>query len=630
MIRSPLGLRRRSLAVALTTFLVSSAVPVGAADSIAQPGHQSIKVAAVDFIPAWGVLEGNIRRLVLAAEVAAAQGVRYAVFPETAISGYDFANPAQLAPYVDTIPGRATDALQPLLKRTGMYLSVGIAEKDLETGLFYNTAVLMGPEGIIAKYRKNGLNGQDVQLSAPGNTGVNVFETPIGRIALIICYDDTYWQYDRLAALRGAQIIAWHSVSDRVMPGTPPAQARSNHSTVASVQHMSALNGLWVIGATRSGIERNPINGNALYYNGGSSIWSPQGQKLVQAPVVPPETLPPGLNGIFATTITPSEADSVRESRLARRRPSLYNPLLALRRAPVDNSASTVRTSVTMAAAQWPLGPSRLDTNQPRINELLVLPELSGLPTGLSADQIVQRAEARDGAFETRLAAQAKAGKGYLVGSYPEQDGSRVFHTVVLAGPAGTILGRYRATHLSADEQAWASPGDAPVVIVTPLGRLGLASSGDLEVPELIGHYQTLRADILAAPSGAPSGLKVEIDPKLYAVSNPPTGRAPLYPYLAAKLGQFWVVSGGRQAGSSTTAGIFGPEPVVSTPTLTADPGASALRYITQVPAVGTWINQQQLIDGQRNDLFTPLVLKSTNSCFQSWKQARQGSTTCP
>jgi len=167
-------------------------------------------------------------------------------------------------------------------------------------------------------------------------------------------------------------------------------------------------------------------------------------------------------------------------------------------------------------------------------------------------------------------------------------------------------------------------------VIVTPLGRLGLASSGDLEVPELIGHYQTLRADILAAPSGAPSGLKVEIDPKLYAVSNPPTGRAPLYPYLAAKLGQFWVVSGGRQAGSSTTAGIFGPEPVVSTPTLTADPGASALRYITQVPAVGTWINQQQLIDGQRNDLFTPLVLKSTNSCFQSWKQARQGSTTCP
>ena len=180
---------------------------------------------------------------------------------------------------------------------------------------------------------------------------------------------------------------------------------------------MSALNGVWVIGATRSGIERNPINGSELYYNGGSSIWSPHGQKLVQAPVVPPETLPPGLNGIFATTITPSEADAVREGRLARRRPSLYNPLLALRRAPVDSTATHTRRSVTLAAAQWPLGPSRLSTSQPQAQELLVLPELSALPTGLSAEQIAQRAELRGGVVETQLAAQAKAGKGYLGGS---------------------------------------------------------------------------------------------------------------------------------------------------------------------------------------------------------------------
>lgn len=628
-IHAPSMLQRQTLSLALMAAMGLSAASAIAAPPSVRPGDRPIKVAAVDFIPAWGDLEGNVRRLVQAAEAAAAQGVRYAVFPETALSGYAFADPTQLAPYVDTIPGRATNALQPLLKRTGMYLSVGIAEKDIKTGLTYNTAVLMGPEGIIGKYRKNGLNGQDVQLFGPGDTGVNVFDTPIGRIALIICYDDTYWQYDRLAALRGAQIIAWHSVSDRVMPGTPPAQARSNHSTVASVQHMSALNGVWVIGATRSGIERNPINGTELYYNGGSSIWSPQGQKLVQAPVVPPEHLPPGLNGIFSATITPSDADAVRERRLAQRRPSLYNPLLALRRAPVDGTATTPPRAVSVAAAQWPEGASQLGSTQPRANELLVLPELSGLPTGLTPEQIRQRAEARGGAFETQLAAQAKAGSGYLVGSYPEQDGARVFHTVVLAGPGGTILGRYRATHLSAGEHAWASAGDAPMVVVTPLGRIGLATAGDLQVPELIGLYQTLRTDLLAVPAGEPSGPKVEIDPKLYAVSDPPTGRAALYPYLAAKLGQYWVVSGGRQSESATAAGIYGPEPVVSTPTLTAKPGAAAVRYSTQVPAPGTWINQQQLIDGQRNDLFTPLVLESTNRCFQSWKQAGKGLVPC-
>lgn len=615
-----------SLGLALAGLLSSGAIQ----PARAQLGSRPVKVAAVDFIPAWGDRDGNIRRLVEAAERVAAEGVRYAVFPETAISGYAFADPAQLAPFVDTIPGRATEALLPVLKRTGMVMSVGIAEKDASTGIFYNTAVLMGPDGIIGKYRKNGLNGQDVQLFGPGDTDVGVFDTPVGRIALIICYDDTYWQYDRLAALRGAQIIGWHSVSDRVMPGTPPAQAKANHSTVASVQHMSALNGVWVIGATRSGIERNPINGSRLYYNGGSSIWSPQGRKLVQAPVVPPEVLPPGLNGIFAATIIPAEADAVREQRLAARRPALYNPLLALRRAPVDTTATATPRQVQLAAAQWTGDASRLSSSQPQAQELLVLPELSALPRGLSAAAIARRAERRGGAFEQVLAQHAKAGHGYLVGSYPEREGARVFHTVALAGPAGTILGRYRATHLSAAERGWASSGDTPMVVNTPLGRIGLATAADLAVIELTGLYQSLRTDVLAVPSGDPAALKVEIDPKLYAVSDPPTGRADLHPYLAAKLGQFWLVSGGRRLGNATAAGIYGPEPVVHTPTNTAAAGTVAVRHRTLVPAAGTWINQQQLIDGQRNDLFQPLVLDAGNSCFRAWKAAGHGIVRCP
>ena len=624
-------------ATAAIAFTSMQLCPLGAKATPIKPavplGSKPIKVAAVDFIPAWGDLGGNIRRLVSAAEAVAAQGINYAVFPETALSGYAFADPSQLAPSVDTIPGKTTTALLPLLKRTGLYMSVGIAEKDAVTGIIYNTAVLLGPEGIIGKYRKNGLNGQDVQLFGPGNTDVSVFETKLGRIGLIICYDDTYWQYDRLAALRGAQIIGWHSVSDRVMPGTPPALAKANHSTVASVQHMSALNGVWVIGATRSGIERNPINGTELYYNGGSSIWSPEGRKLVQAPVVPPKVLPPGLNGIYATTITPAAADPVRDQRLALRRPSLYNPWLTLRRAPVDLTATKTPQVMNLAAAQWVSGDSQLQTTKPANGELMVLPELSSLPSGLSNAQIREKAETRGADFEQRLTLQAKAGKGYLVGSYPERVGQRVFHTVVLAGPSGTVLGRYRATHLNGSKRTWADPGDSPVVVSTPLGRVGLATSDDLRVPEFVGLMQTLRTDVLVVPAGEPSSLKVEIDPGLYAVSDPPTGRADLHPYLAAKLGQFWLVSGGRRNGTArgaTAAGIYGPEPVVATPTLTAAVDEAAVRISTLVPAVGTWINQQQLIDGQRSDLFTPLVLDPQNRCFKGWKLAGRGTYTCP
>ena len=592
-------------------------------------GPQPIKVAAVDFLPAWGDLDGNIRRLAEAAKEASRQGVTFAVFPETAVSGYLFSGPDQIAPYLDTIPGKTTAALLPVLARAGMYMSVGIAERDAETGIAYNSAVLLGPKGVIGKYRKNGLNPQDQKVFAPGDTGVEVFDTPIGRIALTICYDDTYWQYARLAALRGAQIIAWHSVSDRVMPGTPPAEAKGDHSTVANVQYMSAQNGVWVIGATRSGIETNPITGGKLYYNGGSSIWSPEGHKLAQAPVAPPEVLPPGLNGIFSATIMPADADRSRAARLALRRPALYLPLLALHRSPVDGNATKSPRIVSLAAAQWPEGPSLLGTARPAEGELMVLPELSGLPSGLGADEIRARAEAAGGAFEKALAAAAQAGKGYLVGSYPERDGDHVFHTVALAGPEGAVLARYRVTHPSAADATWAASGDQVAVVETPLGRIGLASARELSVPELGGLYAALRTDILAAPAGSPEPLKVEVDPALYSVADPPTGRADFFPYASAKQNQFWLVSGGRRAGDHTAAAIYGPEPVVFTPTLTAAAGKEAIRYRTTVPAPGTWINQSQLIDGQQALWFPPLVLQEGNTCLEGWRRQSTGPMPC-
>ncbi len=593
------------------------------------PSSHPIKVAAVDFVPAWGDLDGNIARLAEAAEKAAEDGVNYAVFPETAVSGYLFSDPAQIAPYLDTIPGKTTAALLPILARTGMYMSVGIAERDVETGLAYNSAVLLGPKGVIGKYRKIGLNPQDQKVFAPGNTGVEVFDTPIGRIGLVICYDDTYWQYPRLNALRGAEIIGWHSVSDRVMPGTPAAEATGNHSTVSNVQSMSAENGVWVVAATRSGIETNPITGGKLYYNGGSSLWSPQGRKLAQAPVVPPEELAPGLHGIFSATITPSDADAVRGARLALRRPALYLPLLALHRSPVDGNATATPRRVSLVGVQWPEGPSLLDAVDPAAGALTVLPELSGLPSGLGPDQIEARAERKGGAFEQALSDAARAGRGYLVGSYPERDGERVYHTVVLAGPDGAILGRYRATHPDADHASWAAPGDGIVVIPTPLGRIGLVSADELAVPELGALYAAMRADILAAPAGPPESLKVEVDAKLYAVPDPPTGRADFFPYAAAQQDQVWIVSGGRRDGEHTAAAIYGPEPVVSTPTLTAAADADAVRYETVVPAPGTWINQSQLIAGQQAQWFIPLVLAEQNACLTRWRAASAAPFPC-
>ena len=191
------------------------------------------------------------------------------------------------------------------------------------------------------------------------------------------------------------------------------------------------------------------------------------------------------------------------------------------------------------------------------------------------------------------------------------------------------MLGRDRATHLSAATAGWASAGDAPVVIDTPLGRVGLALAEELRVPELGGLYGALRADILAAPAGRPEALKVQIDARLFAVSNPPTGRADFFPYASAKQNQLWLVSGGRRAGDATAAGIYGPEPIVETPTLTAGTGEDAVRYRTRVPAPGTWINQQQLITGQQSLYFIPLVMKDDSDCVKEWRTKGTGPLAC-
>ncbi|KLN98104.1 nitrilase-related carbon-nitrogen hydrolase [Moellerella wisconsensis] len=570
--------------------------------------NNMIKVAAVDFIPAWGDLEGNINRLANAVEEVAKQDIQYAVFPETAVSGYMFSDSTELAPYLDTIPGKTTEAILPILARTGLYISVGIAEKDGLTGLAYNSAVLLGPEGIIGKYRKIGLNSQDQKVFASGNSGVNTFETPVGRIALLICYDDTYWQYARLAALQGAQIIGWHSVSDRMMPNATAAEMLGDHSTVAHVQHMSAFNGLWVICATRSGIETNPITKGQLYYNGGSSIWSPTGHKIAQSPVVSPLELSPGLNGIYCAQISLVEADKQRAYCLAKRRPALYSPTLALHRSPTDINATATQSSVNLVAAQWPVNQTLLASLSVNENELVVLPELSAIPYTTDATVILASAEPQGGSFEQTLISAAQQGKGYIVGSYPEIDTDKIYHTVVLAGPAGEILARYRVTHLNQRDHGWATAGEQFSVTTTPIGRIALAAAHELKIPEVGGMYGALRADIIAAPAGEPSSLKVEIDQKLYSVANPPTGRADYIPYAVATLNQLCVVCGGRQLGDFTAAAIYGPEPVVLTPTIIAEANTTAAQYRTLLPSPYTWINQQRLIDGQAAIWFTPLV----------------------
>jgi predicted amidohydrolase len=166
--------------------------------------HSPIPVAAVEFNPELFELDRNITGACAMIEEAASNGAKIIVLPEAALCGMDYPDLDAYLPYLDTIPGKATDAIAEITKRHHCYVAIGIAEIDADTGMTYNAGALIGPDGYVGKYRKTGTNLTDVMTFKPGNAGYPVFKTEFGTLAMLICYDDTYWEPGRVAALKGA------------------------------------------------------------------------------------------------------------------------------------------------------------------------------------------------------------------------------------------------------------------------------------------------------------------------------------------------------------------------------------------------------------------------------------------
>lgn len=156
-------------------------------------------------------------------------------------------------------------------------------EVDPDTGLYYNAAFLVGPEGLVGKYRKNNLFLLESGWAAQGNLGVPVFDTPLGKISIIICYYDYFYQSARLAALKGANVLAFIASSGRMLDPNP--EQAGVHISISDVQQQAVMNGLYVVAANRNDVEKNEMLGIGVHYLGGASVWDPSGKNLAQAPV---------------------------------------------------------------------------------------------------------------------------------------------------------------------------------------------------------------------------------------------------------------------------------------------------------------------------------------------------------
>ncbi|MDD2057863.1 nitrilase family protein [Pseudomonas sp. GD03860] len=213
------------------------------------------RVAVIQFDPQVGQqhCDDNLCRGLKLAEQAVRQGANLIVLPELANTGYTFQTRAEAYQHAETLAdGPSLNSWSAFAREHQVYLVAGFAERD---GLkLYDSAVLFGPEGLLGHYRKAHLWNQEKLWFTPGNLGFPVFETPIGRIGLMICWDVWFPEVPRLLALQGADIIC--SLNNWVW--TPPPLFDASGKCMASYLTMTAahVNNVPIAAANRIGSER--------------------------------------------------------------------------------------------------------------------------------------------------------------------------------------------------------------------------------------------------------------------------------------------------------------------------------------------------------------------------------------
>lgn len=167
---------------------------------------QIVKVAAVQMDIAIFEKEHNLSRLLEFLRAAAQAGAQLIVFPECALPGYCFASLEEALPLTETVPGPSTERIAEECRQLSVWTVVGMLERDGDA--VFNAAVLMGPEGVIGCYRKIHLPCLGVdRFVTPGDRPFQVYETPVGRIGVNICYDAAFPESSRVMALEGADVI---------------------------------------------------------------------------------------------------------------------------------------------------------------------------------------------------------------------------------------------------------------------------------------------------------------------------------------------------------------------------------------------------------------------------------------
>ena len=224
-----------------------------------------MRVAVAQIEPKLGENERNLDVCLARLKEAAAAGAELLVLPECAIPGYMFESLEEAMPFAEEIPGRSTEALVGACRTLGMHVVCGLLERDGD--LLRNAAVLVGPDGLVGSYRKTHLPFLGVDRFVTPGDELAVYDTPLGRIGVEICYDLRFPEVTRTLALRGADMVAH--------PTNFPMAAKVQTELITVAR--AAENRVYLLTANRVGTERWGE------FCGWSQIVDPFGKRLAEA-----------------------------------------------------------------------------------------------------------------------------------------------------------------------------------------------------------------------------------------------------------------------------------------------------------------------------------------------------------
>jgi N-carbamoylputrescine amidase len=188
----------------------------------------------------------------------------------------------------ETIPGPSTDFFGKLAKKLGIVLVTSLFEKRAP-GLYHNTAVVFDRDGSIAgKYRKMHIPDDPAYYEkfyfTPGDLGFKPIETSLGKLGLMVCWDQWYPEGARLMALNGAELLIFPTAIGWESTDAPDEKQRQLDAWQVIMRGHAVANGIPVIAVNRVGHEPDPSGQtNGILFWGSSFVAGPQGEFLAIA-----------------------------------------------------------------------------------------------------------------------------------------------------------------------------------------------------------------------------------------------------------------------------------------------------------------------------------------------------------